>query len=241
MAALNDVPALPEGCPWADWARPNIDWCEEELCAWIVNPADTWSNLPMVAVGIWMIFLFRRHPEPLMRWFGPMLIFLGLSSFAFHGSYTFFFQFFDFVGMFLFIFLPLVLNLRRTDAITPGRARWLYLGGSLLFSALVPLGVAVRFPIQLLVLGLILFVVGQEIWIRLRTTTATNLGLFLWACLFLGAAATLSALDLSRVWCNPTDHLIQGHAFWHILCAVSFTFLAVFYARQPSLGAPADG
>ena len=49
--------ALPPGCPWSGFTPPNVDWCEEELCAWVVNPADTWSNLA-----------YRRRRRAWMWW-----------------------------------------------------------------------------------------------------------------------------------------------------------------------------
>jgi hypothetical protein len=33
------APPLPPGCPWSGFTPPNIDWCEQELCALVVNPA----------------------------------------------------------------------------------------------------------------------------------------------------------------------------------------------------------
>ena len=51
---------LPPGCPWSGFTPPNVDWCEEELCAWIVNPADTWSNLAYVVLGLFMWWAARH-------------------------------------------------------------------------------------------------------------------------------------------------------------------------------------
>lgn len=54
---------------------PNVDWCEQELCSWITNPADTWSNLAYLAFGVLMILETRRgagaHRGEL-RLFGPV-------------------------------------------------------------------------------------------------------------------------------------------------------------------------
>ena len=228
------VPPLPEGCPWSEWTRPNIDWCEENLCAWVVNPADTWSNLPLIVFGGWMIWSLRGHPNSFLRWFGPVAIVTGLFSGIFHASYTFFFQFFDFAAMFLFAFLPLILNFQRLGMMKRGHAgRW-YLGGVVVFCALVPVGFAVGFPIQLLVAFLVFAIVGQEVVIRVRGLPAGALWIFVSACGLLAASATFSALDLSRVFCDPTDHIIQGHAIWHVLTATSLWVLSVFYARQPT-------
>ena len=35
------------------------------------------------------------------------------------------------------------------------------------------------------------------------------------------AGVVASFLDASRRWCDPGDHLVQGHALWHVLSALS--------------------
>lgn len=46
------------------------------------------------------------------------------------------------------------------------------------------------------------------------------------------AAAVCSALDAARIWCDPHDHLVQGHALWHLLSAISLGLLALSYERR---------
>ena len=49
-----NVPPLEPGCPWfalSELARPDIKWCEAPQCSWVVEPANTWSNLFYVAVA----------------------------------------------------------------------------------------------------------------------------------------------------------------------------------------------
>ena len=123
------APPLPEGCPWSGWTPPNLKWCEENLCGWITTPANTWSNLAYLFVGILIIRECRGKPGDLRRMFGPITLFLGAASFLYHASYTWFFQFFDFVGMFLVIILMITLNLRRLDWIHPGNQNRVFWGG----------------------------------------------------------------------------------------------------------------
>lgn len=44
LAATFDIPPLPDGCPWSGWTLPNLKWCEDNVCAWVTAPANTWSN-----------------------------------------------------------------------------------------------------------------------------------------------------------------------------------------------------
>ena len=45
-----------------------------------------------------------------------------------------------------------------------------------------------------------------------------------------------SALDVTRVWCDPENHWLQGHAAWHLLSAASLVALYRFYAGLPAQG-----
>lgn len=224
------APELPPGCPWSGWTPPNLDWCEAELCSWVTNPAGTWSNLAYVVLGVWMWHLARRSGRPELRLFGPASVAVGVFSGIYHASYTFFFQFFDFVGMFLFCFVVITLNAERLGWIGARRRTAACLGGVAALSALVPLGFQIGFPIQALVFFLILGMVAQEWALRTRVAAGTRYGAYWLALGLIGAGAVCSALDLSRAWCDPDDHWIQGHAAWHLLSAASLPALYHFYA-----------
>jgi hypothetical protein len=231
------APPLPAGCPWSGWTPPNLDWCEEELCAWVTNPANTWSNLLYVALGLVMWREARRRRSRALGLFGPASIAVGVFSFAYHASYTWFLQFFDYVGMFLFCFTVLTLNARRLGRIAPGRETIAYLGGVALCSALVPVLFEAGVPIQGLVGILVLAMIGQELALR-RRHGAHPAHRWWWTALALIALASLcSLLDLTRVWCDPADHWLQGHAAWHLLSAASLYALFRFYAGLPDSAA----
>ena len=223
-----DVPTLPLGCPWSGWALPNLKWCEANLCAWVTTPANTWSNLAYLAVAL----LMRRWAgaRPLLRPFAPAAVATGVSSFAYHASYTYFFQFFDFVGMFLFAGLPVTLNAVRLGWISERARRLVY--GALVIgcSALVPIFFRNHVPIQAIVALLIAVAISQELILWFGRATPESRGWWLVAVGVLAVAATCSGLDLSRVWCDPENHWLQGHAVWHVLSAVSLLALFRFYA-----------
>lgn len=235
------APPLPPGCPWSGWTPPNVDWCEQELCSWVVNPADTWSNLAYIVFGVAMIVSLRRRPatgRPLgLGLFGPASIAVGIFSGVYHASYTYFFQFFDFLGMFVFCFTVITANALRLGWVA---RPWLfYSGGVAGFSALVPLVGETRFPIQGLVGILIVAIVGQEIAIARRRppgAPAPAYALFALALGLMAAAAAFSLADVTRAWCDPADHWLQGHALWHGLSAAALFALFHFYRhldRQP--------
>jgi hypothetical protein len=231
------APPLPPGCPWSGFTPPNLDWCEQELCAWVTNPANTWSNLLYVALGLAMWWEARRRKSRSLALFGPASIAVGVFSFAYHASYTWLLQFFDFVGMFLFCFTVLAANAQRLGWIRAERALAFFLGGVALCSALVIALFELGVPIQGLVALLVVAMVGQEVWLR-RRHGALPAHRWWWAALLLIAlAALLSAADLSRVWCDPANHWLQGHAAWHVLSAACLYALFRFYAELEAPGA----
>jgi len=226
------APPLPPGCPWSGWRPPNVDWCEEELCGWIVNPADTWSNLAYVALGLWMWRAAVRGGHRHVLHFGPAGAFVGVASFAYHMSYTYALQILDFVGMFVFCFTVLAANTRRMGWVTSERGMWGVLGGGVLvFTALVPPLFENGIPIQSLVGVLIAAALGQEAVLRARAAEPAAYGPYLAGLAFLAGGALFSLLDLTRTWCDPTDHWLQGHALWHVLTAVALACLYRFYER----------
>jgi hypothetical protein len=230
------VEPLPEGCPWSGWTPPNVDWCEEELCDWIVNPADTWSNLAYLFFGGLMWWAAKRSGDERMALFGPASIVVAAGSFAYHASYTYFLQFFDFVGMFLFCFTVITANALRLGWVEP-RRQWAFLiGGTVGFSALVPIVSETSVPIQSLVALLIVTIIGQEGLIRVRQPAGAppvRYGLFAAALALIAAAGLSSLADVTRTVCDPTNHFIQGHALWHVLSACSLYALYLFYASMP--------
>jgi hypothetical protein len=105
FSTVHEIVQLPPGCPWADWERPNLSRCEQPRCAWIVTPSNSWSNLAFILAAVMLLVLNRQrdhvrslHVRELLDRFPAAAVIVGLTSFAYHASYTWFWQFFDFVG-----------------------------------------------------------------------------------------------------------------------------------------------
>jgi len=225
---------LTPGCPWYELAElrpPNVDWCELERCAWVVEPANTWSNLAYVGVGIALLWLARDAASREVRFFGPAALIVGVSSGIYHASTTFVLQVLDFLAMYVFCFLLLTVNARRAGWLRaeawPARFAQLVVGTTLLTVAVDFLEV----PIQGLVFLLILAIVGSELWLRRREPAGASFGFFLLAMALIAGAAVFSLLDVTRTWCDPRHPFLQGHAIWHVLSAASL-FAAWLHYRQ---------
>jgi hypothetical protein len=220
---------LQPGCPWYELSElrlPNVDWCEAQRCALAVEPANAFSNLGYVAIGLALIWLARRERSAALRAFGPAAIVVGLCSGVYHASYTFALQVLDFFAMYVFCYLLLVVNLGRAGAL--GARSWLAVYAALV-AGTTALTVAADFsgiPIQGIVFVLIVAIVASELWLRARAATPYAMGFFWAAMAALAAGGVASALDVTRTWCDPHS-LVQGHAIWHVLSAacLGLTFL----------------
>lgn len=213
---------------------PNIKWCEERLCSIVQEPANTWSNLPYIIVGLWILSQARgRRP---FRVLGAAAIVMGALSLVYHASNTYATQVLDFVGMFVYLSLLLVWNLRRLGIVS-GQTRsvsayFLLVYANMALLLIFPL--ALGLPIQSIIMVGTIGTFALEALLAPRTIRALGAGPYRQyglAVLFLASAAMASYLDLSRRWCDPSNHWAQGHALWHLLTAASIIFVFRFYEK----------
>ncbi|MCS6912921.1 MAG: ceramidase domain-containing protein [Myxococcales bacterium] len=227
------VPRLDPSCPWEGLVQaypPNVKWCEAPLCSWVREPANTWSNLAYVVVGLWLLWRGRREGR-LTTVFGAASTVLGVCSGIYHASTNLLTQMLDFVAMYIYAGLPLVLNLRRLGLLG-GSLVYPYVLGVVSLTALTPLVHKAGCPIQgivgLLVLGILL---SEAVLARRRTAPRA----WFWASLgLLTLGALASVLDVTRLACDPHQHWLQGHAIWHVLTAGALGALSRFYRRVTS-------
>lgn len=202
--------------------------------ALIIQPANSWSSYGYAFVGFLMIVLSqgrnwnsRFHPLA-AAWFGVTAIFVGLGSVLLHATLTLWGQFFDVMGMYLTSGFMLV----------SGLVRWR--------------GLSVRFAVvlYLAVVGLLLLVLYQVPDVRrwlfavvLLTAIIIELGFarprrpdVKTSYYFAGIATKMVAfgiwnLDQHGTLCAP-ESLLQGHAAWHLLGAVSLWLTFLYYRSE---------
>ena len=223
------VPALPFSSPWHGWALPDIKHCEANLGGWITAPANTWSNLAYILVGLWLWRKAKEDGASAAAAMGPIAVACGVGSFLFHGSYTFFFQVFDYVGMFLYILWVMVFALRRLGALREqSRPYWASVAAS---TALLLAFRGLGWPIQSLFGTQVALAAGLELWIYAARREgvrygwmAATVGLFL-----LGQVSW--HMDHTDAFCRPDDHILQGHAVWHVITSLCFATSYLFYRQ----------
>eukprot|EP00039_Didymoeca_costata_P019488 m.337727 g.337727 ORF g.337727 m.337727 type:complete len:266 (+) comp18217_c0_seq1:71-868(+) len=213
-------------CPWDGWTRPNINWCEQQRCAYITAPANTYSNVAYLAAGAFMIHK-SKHTVQCIKLFGPAAIATGVGSGLYHASHTRAFQFLDFMGMYMFAFLPILINGLRLGYVEHKHHRYLYTGAVTSLGVLTLILQYLEFPIQIIIVMLVLgaIVTEYKAWhsdVQIEWFTAAQF--------LLAIASMCSMADVTRLWCDP-DHVVQGHAIWHLLTAGSLVCSFIHYSQ----------
>jgi len=232
-------------------------YCEAPGPGVAAQPANSWSNLGFVVVGLLILADSARARDRssvarmeadlrYSRLYGAVAVFLGLASFAFHGSLRAWGGYVDVQSMHAFLAFLLAYDLARIHGWTWGAFLTWFAGLLAVFSALIGL-----FPPEH---GRVLFAVVVFITILLETAVSYP-ALRPWAphpidprrlpWFWAGLASfgvAFAIWNLSRtggMWCDP-DSLLQGHALWHLLSAVSVgCFYLYLRSQRPRSSPPA--
>ncbi len=215
-------------CPWSDWAPSTHIWCEEQLCWWIKEPANTFSNLTYVIIGILILIQARKYQYPHLKLLGYFSILLGFMSGFYHATSSFFGEVLDYGSMFLISSYVLVANLSRLYKWSPKK---MSLVASILFL------VSVLGLIKLRTVGAVFFgaqinaALIVELLLRKKSDIKVRYKELWIACgLFLGAWGIWN-LDTHRIVCDPTNHIINGHAIWHVATGIAIFYIFKFYTQ----------
>ena len=225
----------PLACFWDTLDPAVVHFCEEELCAFIEQPANTWSNLAYIFSGLVVTRLALKENQNHLSFIGIVAIIIGIGSFFFHMSSTHLGEIIDLGAMFFFSSYVLVINFRRYvhgnygpwSSTEIGIYLALALSGCLATYFFKGWVGTVYFAIQATIAG------SLEIRIlRFRKEGVSYKPLQKFILAF-GIAWTLWWLDQLGIFCNPQNHIIQGHAGWHLCNSLVFYFLYRFYAQLP--------
>ncbi len=224
---------LDPSCPWVplrEWGGlPNVKWCEQTLCAVVAEPANTWSNLAFFVGAVFLWKVNRAETSKTLRFWTTAAIWVGLTSLVYHATVAFVTQVFDFFGMYFYFVLLVLLNLVRLGKLEKDRLFVVLWPAIAFFTGITVIVAKVALPVQ----GIIVFLLGCVLVTEFLATRKEPCGhgWFYASLAFIFVAATFSASDASRRWCDPADHLFQGHAIWHCLAAVSLC-LSLLHYRQ---------
>lgn len=223
-------------CPWYDITEqtgaPNIKWCEETLCQWVSEPANTWSNIGYMVFGLVCLYLaFKNKHNKQMKQYGPIIFVMGAMSFFYHQSNFYGSQILDFLGMFFFIGWVIGMNLIRLGRIKSHQLIWFNLSlGTVLVVLMHAMYVeGLKYQIIILLAGFI--IIATEI--MARKVVQIHYHWFAASLVILVIAFGFSIADGQRIWCNPTEHgwFSQGHAMWHWIASIAMITIYLHFSQ----------
>ena len=227
---------IAQGCPWYEaqqsFGAPNVNWCESSHCSLINEPANTWSNLGFLLIGILIIYKINQIKERIINHFAWTVIVMGILSWVYHATNNYLTQFFDFFGMYLMTSFVVAFNYQRVRGKDP---RDLYSGFWFMMMFNISLFLVfdiTDMPVQNTAIVNILLMLALEIWAGFKEGSFKNYSMCWLAIVILGTAQGFSQADLKRIWCEPDNLFIHGHTIWHLLAAVGMLFIGVHIYRM---------
>ena len=211
---------------WGGWPPATMHFCEELTRGPLVQPCDAISSAAFVVVGLFLFRIVREKSVFLL--FPVSAVLLGITSFLFHASWTFFFQVFDVSSMFMLSCLLLSFNAWRLELLTERQLPFAYVA---LLAASIASMVTLkgRSGETLFAVEITVFLLSEAVLAKRRPATRYKFFLRAFATFF--AAVAIWVLDVKEILCDPKNHFLQGHAVWHVLNAVCLYFLYRFYRQ----------
>jgi hypothetical protein len=243
VLTMHNVP-VPDWTKWTPAScMPHSCFCEIDHGLPVRQPSDSMSSLTFVLAAAIVLGL-RRSGDPKTPLFDGFrilfaisLIVIGLGSAFFHASLTLVGQTADVLGMYLLVTLLVIFAIGRRRMKVRGSiiAALYVLSNVLLLALLIEVPALRRYVFAALVLALL--------WIETRPSPAgvavRSFRYLVTAVGILAFGFLLWALDLTHTVCSPTS-VVQGHALWHVMSALSALCIYLFYQDQPWPEAPSS-
>jgi hypothetical protein len=140
-------------------------------------------------------------------------------------------QVFDFIGMFLFVYWMIILNASRLGRLSKKALFPTLAVLSAVSLAAVHLMYINHIKFQVIIASAVIVILVTEWLANKKSETPINYKFFGIAMGFMAFAFAASMIDGSRLWCDPTNHWVQGHAIWHVLAAIGLTFAYHHYEQ----------
>jgi hypothetical protein len=231
-------------CPWYPYNElfgpSNIQWCEETMCQWVSEPINTYSNLSYILISLILFAFVLKKKNSDLNMMPKLLLGIGIASSIYHASNNYMGQILDFLFIFLFLFWPLTLNMKRLGKISEKNQYYFYGAITSAFLIVMHIMYLTFIPFQFLaaVAGALLCL--SEWKCSKIEGNNDRYAYFITALLVIAVGEVFSFLDLKRVICTPSNHLFQGHALWHIISAIGLGFLILHMYKNIPDDKPSD-
>jgi Ceramidase len=200
----------------------------------VVQPANAWSSFAFVWLG-GLIWLAARRggggsafPPAAAKVYAIAAIIVGVGSFLLHATLTLWGQFADVLGMYLIAAFGLTYALSRTRGWTDARSVGVFAATAKALVLSLLLWPESRRWLFAVVLILTLLVEIGWAW---RKRPGAKLRLLLFGIAANALAFAIWTLDQNGTVCNPNS-LLQGHAIWHFLGALSVWMTYCYYRSE---------
>jgi hypothetical protein len=213
-------------CPWNSFTQFPANFCEINLCAWIVQPANTWSN---ISYQIAAIFIFLQKDWRAERYRFSFIVFcLFIGSTAFHMTSTVVGREMDVGAMLMLSSFSLSYTLSRSYK---HKLNTTVIMSFVLFMVSIPaipknMG-SILFLIQFLITAMLEFIYAR----KNPPPKAVRKSLLISFCLFM-FALFLNIMDMNKINCIPPNPFISLHAIWHLICGYCIFLLVEYYCYQ---------
>lgn len=220
------------GCPWYDaqqtYGAPNVNWCEPTQCATINEPANTWSNLGFIFIGIILVRKLREAP---ISWFPLAVVVMGILSGVYHASNNYLTQFLDFVGMYFMMSFLLAFNFNRVFRFFQFKFFTVYWFFVFVNTMIFMIFDILDIPPQQTMLMNVVPIVVFDLMAGISEGSFRRYKYFLLAVVFIGVAQACAIADIQRMYCDPSHPWLHGHVLWHILGSVGMLFAGLHMKR----------
>ena len=222
---------------------PDRCFCEKVRSGAIRQPANTWSNLGFILVGLSVIVsaahdLPRRSQpgalNPMRAQFiypavyGIATLLIGMGSVFYHSSLAFVGQTVDVISIYLLTSFMVIYSLFRAGWISTKAFVAIYLPLNIVLGY-----VAINWPVsrRYIFIVLLLAVLVSEAIVRRRARPTMKRSFFYAALANLVAACACWIVDITGAVCLPNSWF-QAHAMWHVLIAATIGFVYLYYRSE---------
>lgn len=202
-------------CFWSTWTPQKYLYCETQMCGWLQQPANTWSNIGYLIAALLILRSRHKSIEKTFFFWTTFALFLGSTFFHMSGTN---------IGKLLDVGAMLVLSMGICTLALQRYLHWdkrktltfygIGLTLSLIFLAIFDIA-NIPFSLQVIVGAVLEFQMIRE---KRGKLSGNILSLAILVEFFAGI---FLLLDLTRSWCDSENHLINGHAVWHLLSAAA--------------------
>lgn len=222
----------------AGWLGPDVgrgaNFCEAARDGWVLQPANSFSNLGFVVAGLVIAWHARQTPlNGLATPYACVVVLLGPASAAMHATQSELGGELDLLSMYLvasFAAAYALMRWYRRDRVFFWQLFLLFVAACELVGLLGDDVPVVEQSGNVAFAALLLTAVVTEVRLWRRGPDRTNLW---WGAGALGAILVAFAIwNVTKThWCDPHS-LLQGHAAWHLLDAVSAYLLFRLWASE---------